>query len=229
MIKVNLLPIEKRKAEGTPLPRFMAIVGGVVGVVLLALACAFFLLQSKTLDGNIKDLDDQIANAKEKTLQVNKLEADVKAQRARGDAIAAIEKSRSVLWCERLDRVAKVLDKIARKVWLTQLKCTDNPGGAAPAGVGAAKGPVVEASMELACQSTKDLERNIVMGNVTVDFVEAMRKEFIEGDNKDFTFYDDRYSTSSKEQANFVEGWSEEFKLVMQRHKPQQTPMGPPR
>ena len=226
MIKVNLLPIEKRKAEGTPLPRFMAIVGGVVASLLLLVGFAFIWLQAGAVDREIGDLDSQIAQAKQKTLQKNNLEAQVKGLRARNDAIVAIEKSRSVLWAERLDRLAQVLDKQARKVWLVGIKGTDTPTAAVgvPQPAGAAKPAVLEATFELACKSTKDLDRGTAVGIVTAEFVEAIRREFIEGDNKDFTKYDPMYAESLEPQDRFVEGYANTFTLKLFRERSQTPP-----
>ena len=234
MIKVNLLPIEKRKAEGTPLPRFMAIVGGVVASLLLLVGFAFIWLQAGAVDREIGDLDSQIAQAKQKTLQKNALEAQVKGLRGRNDAIVAIEKSRSVLWAERLDRLAQVLDKQARKVWLVGIKGTDTPTAAAvgvPQPAGAAKPAVLEATFELACKSCKDLDRGTAVGIVTADFVEAIRREFIEGDNKDFTKYDPMYAESLEAQSNFVEGHANTFtlKLFRERSQTPPKPVAPPK
>ena len=226
MIKVNLLPIEKRKAESTPLPRFVAILGGVVVVLLMGVAAAFFWMQSSLLDKELTDLDGQIAEAKTKTAEKNSLEMKVKQQKARGDAIDSIEKSRQVLWAERLDRIAQVLDKQARKVWMTSIKGTDNPGGAAggpAAGPGGGKAPVVEATLEVACKSTKDLDRGVQMGIVTAEFVESMTRLFIK-DTKDFTRYDDRYQERTAEETGYVEGYSNEFTLKLFRDKPQAPP-----
>lgn len=229
MIKVNLLPIEKRKAEGTPLPRFIAILGGVVASLLLIVGFAYLWLQTGAVDREIGDLDSQIAQAKQKTQQKNALEAQVKSLRGRNDAIVAIEKSRSVLWAERLDRLAQVLDKQARKVWLTQIKGTDTPtagpGPATPAG--GVKPPVLEATLELGCKACKDIDRGTAVGIITADFVVAIRKEFIEGDNKDFTRYDPMYSESLEAQANFVEAYANTFTLKLFREKSQAPPKAP--
>jgi hypothetical protein len=67
MIRINLLPAEKRKAERTPLPRLALIMTTAAAATVLFLYIAWILLEIKRTSDDIDD----------KTNQLNRLQADV--------------------------------------------------------------------------------------------------------------------------------------------------------
>jgi hypothetical protein len=126
MIKVNLLPVEYRKVERTPILRFVTIV---CGVVLSASAiCAFLYVHFGHLVEVVSDRQKL-----EETYLTKKVEADrskALAQEAaeymkRRDTIEKIGQSR-LLWSRKVDEICDIIhnkgDTERHLVWLTDMR-----------------------------------------------------------------------------------------------------------
>jgi hypothetical protein len=128
MIQVNLLPPEYRKSEGTPLPRFLAIVGGVVlctGAIGLFLYVHFGTLMKYT----------SIREQKEDTYYKQKVLADrsLALQREfneyqkRQKTIEAVSNQR-ILLSKKIDEICDIIhnngDRKKHFIWLTHLSAS---------------------------------------------------------------------------------------------------------
>ncbi len=208
MIRINLLPPERRRPEPAGLSAWTASFGALAGAAaLVALAAGIWVAGSRA-QGEIRDRERALAAARAEVAAVRALEVEVAGLRARRDAIRAVERSREVLWSDRLDRLAGILDARAPRVWLTSVRCEESAAGA--------DGP--DAWMELGCEATRELEGSAPMGEVTAEFVRSLRAEFLES-GADFTRYDDRYPESGMERPGTVEGWSNRFTIRLFRDR----------
>jgi hypothetical protein len=104
MIRVNLLPPEHRPAQGTPVGRFAAIVGGVVMVVSSGCFYAYthFVLLTKALE--VKSLrEEEVANKEQRKERSLALQKEIDEYQQRRKAIQTINRNR-ILWSRKLDQ-----------------------------------------------------------------------------------------------------------------------------
>jgi Tfp pilus assembly protein PilN len=127
MIAINLIPVELRKMDATPLPRRLTIFGAVaINTVGLVIALTYYF-------GTIPALQSQRDAAKSQVYQattINKVEQkhnDLMAQKKdfeqRRKTIEDIKKGR-VLWAVKLDQL---WDLIPPNVWLSDIRLEDPP------------------------------------------------------------------------------------------------------
>jgi hypothetical protein len=126
MIKINLLPVEKRKPEKTPLPRFGLILTNVAvgALVAVALIWQFLMMQS-----------DRISRDEKKKTK-DSLQGDV-AKWAAADAERSLLTTQheevssitgtGVMWWEIMDALWEVVNDNPR-IWLDDIASTDAPG-----------------------------------------------------------------------------------------------------
>jgi hypothetical protein len=129
MIKINLLPSEKRKAERTPLPRFFLIVVNAAALFLFAAGIVYFTLikipavereiksnlsQRKDLEPKVKEHDDlqkELEGVKTKVLQIDQLT------------------NRNIEWWQAVNAVWDVIQENP-KVWVDDIKMVDGKAAA---------------------------------------------------------------------------------------------------
>lgn len=137
MIKVNLLPLEYRKAEATPLKQFFATVGAVVLAAMAATIWAWvFFAKLEPAREEVKVLENEIAGQKGGLEYTKKLETRVKDLQSQYRKIDEVAKSR-VVWSRKIDEIWELVvnPKAANRyeVWLKSLSCkvapTKNSGG----------------------------------------------------------------------------------------------------
>ncbi len=128
MIQVNLLPPEYRKSEGTPLPRFLAILGG---VVLCAGAIGFFLYVHFGTLMKYTSIREQKEDTyyKQKVLADRSLalQREFNEYQKRRKTIEAISNQR-ILLSKKIDELSDLIhNKADRKehfIWLTTLSAS---------------------------------------------------------------------------------------------------------
>lgn len=133
MIKVNLLPPEYRKVEGTPVARFVAILAG---VFLTAAAMGFWVYIHFGQLAQVRDEHDRVeSEVKALKLLAERSEAlanEFKEYQKRRDTIEKIGASR-VLWSRKLDEVADLIhndgDTSRHMVWLRNLSASRQGAG----------------------------------------------------------------------------------------------------
>ncbi|MHC4959351.1 MAG: PilN domain-containing protein, partial [Planctomycetota bacterium] len=126
MIQINLLPDEYRKAESTPIARFMAIVIGAV-IVTSGLVTYGFVHYGK-LKG-VRDVRVEVeAEFQNKSAQADvarSLQAEIAGYEARRKAIQQIARSR-VMHSRKLDEFLDIVhnsgDKTSYYVWLNGIR-----------------------------------------------------------------------------------------------------------
>ena len=124
MIRVNLLPPEHRPAQGTPVGRFAAIVGGVVLVVGSGCFYAYTHFVQLTKVRELKALREEEATnkeqQKERSLTLQKEIGDYEQRRM---AIQTINRNR-ILWSRKLDQFFDVVAgrDATYSAWLDELE-----------------------------------------------------------------------------------------------------------
>jgi Tfp pilus assembly protein PilN len=131
MIEINLLPEALRKAEGTPLPRFVAMCAGIVvnGILLVLLLHLVINVLRDTQERHDK-LAKEVSERKEEAKKLDDLQLQIAQINARVDAVRTLYQNRTVfakiLW--DLKQIIDYDERInesnpeGRYLWLTSLK-----------------------------------------------------------------------------------------------------------
>jgi Tfp pilus assembly protein PilN len=126
MIKVNLLPPEYRKVDGTPVARFAALV---IGVFLTASAMSVwgyvhFGMLAEVRDRRA-DLEDELVGLNKLAERSQALLAEYKEYQKRRQTIEEVDKGR-ILWSRKLDQFADLIhnkgDSKRHLVWLSDVR-----------------------------------------------------------------------------------------------------------
>ncbi len=122
IIRVNLLPPEKRRRERTPLSRFVALV---VGTAVNAAIVAFMVKLGVDTSGTAHTIEATDTTIKNLTISVLPEYEKVKKEKdkieARKTAIDSLKKERTIVWSKVLDNVWDVVNA-NQWVWFTGLQ-----------------------------------------------------------------------------------------------------------
>ena len=111
MIEVNLLPLEMRRVEHTPLPRFLIIIIGTALVtVTMAFAAVVNLRKVPDLREQEQMLSADIGRSNKQAAEYDLLVTGIEEVKERKQAIAEIWRAR-ILWSEKLDQLSQMLPK----------------------------------------------------------------------------------------------------------------------
>ena len=217
MLKINLLPIEKRRQERTPLPRFLAILGGVAAAASLVVYLIFAWLQLGYAEADRDTMQADLA--KPKTADIESANATLKKKdevyKARK---AVLDKIRPpFLWTEVLDLLCDKLDATHKKIWFEEIKAFEpndlrmkqqETGFAVDAGLvvdgfsaGADPSPLLDFRYDVMQKPKVNVEASAGAkkpGRVMIDY-------FTGGIGRNLAF-------TVKEQNDFEEGFSQNFK-----------------
>ena len=124
MIQVNLLPPEHRRASGTPVVRFVAIVAGAVLVVGASCAYAYTHFVQLANVREVRAMREETAVSKE--VQKDRsltLQREIEEYQQRRRAIQTINRNR-VLWSRKLDQFFDVVAnrEAPYQAWLDELE-----------------------------------------------------------------------------------------------------------
>src|SRR6266850_6172953 len=117
MIKINLLPPEKRKAERTPLPRFglMMADAAVLGVVLILVIISY--IQILNTEKEIEIQKGVLADLQPAVQKHDKLEREVTVLKGELEALGKITGLRPFEWWQIFDYVWDTVED-NKRVWL---------------------------------------------------------------------------------------------------------------
>jgi hypothetical protein len=206
MIRINLLPADRRKKAAGPWPRMTGLIAAAALLAVSAVTALWSAHVADRLGKDVTGLERDLEKARALSAETARLESDLAPLRQKSAIVGRVARARRVTWARRLDRVAEILDREAPRVWLTSARGTQRPGGAP------------EATLELACEAAPDPSRPAPMGQVSGEFVEALRRVFL-GPGGDFTRYDDRYAEKATTREGTAEGWSESFTVRLFRDR----------
>lgn len=132
IIRINLLPPEKRRRERTPFSRYVALIVGTAVNAAIVLFMVKTALDTRHLNQQKADEETRIATLKKKVEpEYEKTKKDVEKIEARKKAIEALKKEKILSWSEVIDSVCDVL-AANQWVWLTGMDLAE--GGKGPRG-----------------------------------------------------------------------------------------------
>lgn len=94
MIEINLLPEDRRPAKGTPLPRLLVILGGVIGFCLEIVVLGMFALRFRGKQGDLQGLKFEREGIRKLAEQVDVLQAEISWINERGGSAKMLLKDR---------------------------------------------------------------------------------------------------------------------------------------
>ncbi len=124
MIKINLLPVEKRKTERTPLPRMLLIMGTAAVAAIAVLANVVVYLQIVGIENSIKERQDTLERLKPKVAEHDRLQARVAQLKAKVSEIESLVK-REVEYWRAVNALWDVIQE-SPKVWIDDLRILDS-------------------------------------------------------------------------------------------------------
>jgi Tfp pilus assembly protein PilN len=131
MIEINLLPVEMRQSEGTPLPRLMSILGGALAATLgVVLVANYYIVDLPRTRQNIRNMEETKKKKLAEKDEVDKLEAEINKIKTKVSALKNLERSR-VRWVRLLDAFSK---SIPDGVVVRNLRVDPDAGGAPDVG-----------------------------------------------------------------------------------------------
>jgi hypothetical protein len=124
MIKINLLPAEKRKAERTPLPRFGLMMAdvAVLGVVLLLVIISFVQIGYRNTEIKVKN--EQLESLQPDVKKHDALLADVNRMSGELASLKKVTDQRPFEWWKVFDAVWDVV-QTNQRVWLDSIDLVD--------------------------------------------------------------------------------------------------------
>jgi hypothetical protein len=129
MIEVNLLPVEMRPNIGTPLPRLMAMIIGVVVVCLEAvLILLIFMKEIPAEKRQLKTFNDSLKILDEKVTKMTAIEVENNAKQAQLDIVHGLMKERK-RWTRLLVRLA---ERRPKRVWVTRMEYASSTSSKKP-------------------------------------------------------------------------------------------------
>jgi Tfp pilus assembly protein PilN len=126
MIRVNLLPPEYRKSDGTPIARFVALT---LGVFLTATAMSVWGYVHFGMLAEVRDrraqMEDEVVSLDALAMRSQALLAEFKEYQSRRDTIEEIDTNR-ILWSRKLDQLADLIhnkgDTDRHFAWLSDIR-----------------------------------------------------------------------------------------------------------
>lgn len=124
MIRINLLPLEKRKPERTPLPRFVLIMAGAALATGIVLYLVTVYLDINSTQAEIDQTLTELATLKPDEAEYARVEAEKTAREKMIKDLEQMEMERSVPWADIVDSLWDVVHQNPR-IWLEDFKTLD--------------------------------------------------------------------------------------------------------
>lgn len=124
MIKINLLPVEKRKPERTPLPRFGLILANVAAAGILVILAGIELIRVVNLTRERNEKEETAASLRPVVAEFKATEEKNKALQAKLQEIRSISGA-PIEWWRAIDALWDVIND-NQKVWIDDLTMLEN-------------------------------------------------------------------------------------------------------
>jgi hypothetical protein len=125
MIRVNLLPIEKRRPESAPVARVLVRIVGIGVVALLGAFVAFgYFVTNRGIDGKIREKDKNLAALRENAKKVDALQKQLDELKGWESASLKVKQSRPFKWWEQIDKILEVKEDYPR-VWFSKIQAEE--------------------------------------------------------------------------------------------------------
>ncbi len=205
MLKINLLPFERRHKDKTPILRLLSIYAAVVlSLVVLFWDVATYLKIGRgrqELDNKKKEL----IILKEATSGFDTVQKEVDNLKKRTETIETIQASRSFLWWETVDQLLDVVCDNP-KMWLVSLE-----GGELSGKSRSKPGQQIEAELKFDCLSA----------GLDIDLMTNFRTILKNhpGLKAGFPVINEIPEFQAKVMTEYKEGWALEFEIELSRIK----------
>lgn len=123
MIKINLLPVEKRKTERTPLPRMMLIIATAAVAAIAVLVNVVVYFQILGVERDIEDRKNTLVRLEPKVKEHDRLQARVAQLKAKVSEIESLVKREVEHW-RAVNALWDVI-QASPKVWVDDLRILD--------------------------------------------------------------------------------------------------------
>lgn len=143
MLQINLLPLEKRRKERTPLPRFLVIISAAVIVILLLLWNIKIIVSTKQEEGQLAECDKKLNSMQEKLAGLSKLQDEEKQLLSWKQTAETVSALRVFKWWYVIDDLLYVFEGFPT-IWIGTFGGKDSSAG------GGTKS-AVEASLSFDC------------------------------------------------------------------------------
>ena len=124
MIRINLLPEERRRKEKTPLPRFLAMNAAIIICLLLGIWNAYMYVGIKQQTDRLRTDKGSLADLQKQTSEYSKMQAEEQKLNEWNKAATQIKETREFYWWETIDDLWDVIYG-ARDVWITSLQAAE--------------------------------------------------------------------------------------------------------
>ena len=208
MIKINLLPLDKRKTERTPLKGagLMIADAAVIGVILIGVIISW--IQILNTGKEIDEKEKTLASLQEDVKKHDRLTAEVAQLQRDADDLARVTGMRPFEWSEVFDKIWDCVEK-QKRVWLDSIEF--------------AEGKQMESKVKALDQKTSitNVKYGVVLkchvGGLDVKSLTAFRRELKEDPTLSRLFphmnFDIQYSVM--DQKDFVEKYSLDFEVLL--------------
>jgi Tfp pilus assembly protein PilN len=205
MIRINLLPEERRRKEKTPLPRFLAMNAAIIVCLLLGIWNVYMYVGIKQQTERLRADKVNLTDLQKQTLDYNKMLTEEKKLSEWNKAAEQIKNTREFRWWEKIDELWDVIYG-ARDVWITSLQAIE----AAPPSH-RSKTPV-SASISMGCFATGMSSDRMTSFRMKLKAHQGLKETFNLGINEPAQF-------SVVAQPQYKEEFAVKFDIDLSREK----------
>ncbi len=205
MIRINLLPEERRRKEKTPLPRFLAMNAAIIICLLLGIWNVYMYVGIEKQTERLRTDKGNLADLQKQTLEYNKMLAEEQKLNEWNEAATQIKNTREFYWWEKIDELWDVIYG-ARDVWITSLQATE---AAASGNRGKAQ---VSASISMGCYAAGISSERMTSFRVKLKGHQGLKETFNLGINEPPQF-------SVVAQPQYKEEFAVKFDIDLSREK----------
>jgi hypothetical protein len=126
MIKINLLPPEKRKAERTPLPRFFLIIATAAAAALVVVYILWALFRINLVESEIQEANSTLQSLQAGVQEHDRLEGEKTLLAGKVSEIKSLI-TREVQWWRAVNSLWEVIHRNPR-VWIDDFRTLDAMG-----------------------------------------------------------------------------------------------------
>lgn len=124
MIKINLLPLDKRKAERTPLKGAGLMIADAAVFAVVAILVIISLIQIAHVKNEIDEKNKTLASLAEDVKKHDRLKTQAEQLERDAKDLESVTATRPFEWSEVFDKVWDVVDK-HKRVWLDSIELAD--------------------------------------------------------------------------------------------------------
>jgi|SRR3989339_1160127 len=125
MIRINLLPEERRRKEKTPLPRFLAMNAAIIICLLMGIWDGSMYVAIGQQKERLRTDTENLVDLQKQTSEYNNMLAKEQKLSEWNKSAEEIKKTREFYWWEKIDELWDVIYS-ARDIWITSLMASES-------------------------------------------------------------------------------------------------------